>query len=38
MLGAVVVIIVLAFLYLAWVRRKYAELKEAERLLEEMTE
>jgi hypothetical protein len=37
MLGAVVVIVVLAFLYLAWVRRKYAELKEAERLLEEMT-
>jgi hypothetical protein len=38
-LGAVVAIMLLAFLYLAWVRRrKYAELKEAERLLEEMTE
>lgn len=37
--GAVVVILLLAFLYLAWVRRRQiAELKEAEQLLQEMTE
>jgi len=36
-LAAVIVIMLLAFLYLAWVRRRQtAELREAEHLLKEM--